>query len=186
MMNRGDDILHYGHAVLRRKAAPVGKLDAAVADLAARLTSTLERAGGLGLAAPQIGAGLCVIAYDIGDGPQVRINPRVAKSEGEQTSVEGCLSLPGLYGEVKRAECVVVSGRDLQGRAVTSEAGDLLARVLQHEIDHLQGVLFVDRVDPDTLYWALGDAGHDDESQRVPTTLEDALKVFEARMASRR
>jgi peptide deformylase len=172
--------------LVRRKAAPVGKFDDEADALARRLTACLERAGGLGLAAPQIGCGLRVIAYDIGEGPQVVINPRIARSGGVESSIEGCLSLPGLYGDVPRAQSVVVKGRDARGRRLTLDATDLLARVLQHEIDHLDGVLFVDRVDPGTVHWLVGGSQQDGEPQRVYTSLEDALKVFEARLASRR
>ncbi len=191
-MSESDDILHYGHVILRRKAAPVGKLDDQVADFAARLAACLERAGGLGLSAPQIGCSLRIIAYDIGEGPQVVINPRIARSEGLESSIEGCLSLPGLYGDVARAQSVVVKGRDARGRPLILDAADLLARVLQHEIDHLDGILFVDRVDPGTVHWLVGGSQQDREPQaahspqRVYTSVEDALKVFEARLASRR
>jgi len=184
-MSDNDEILHYGHSILRRKAAPVSEIDSEVADVGQRLITCLERAGGLGLAAPQIGSGLCVIAYDIGEGCDIILNPRIEKGEGRESSVEGCLSLPRLYGDVPRAGRVVVAGLDRRGRPVTIEAEDLLARVLQHEIDHLEGILFVDRVDPETLHWLVGDAQQEGEPQRVYTTLEDALKLFEARAASR-
>jgi peptide deformylase len=185
-MSDNDEILRYGHSILRRKAAPVSKTDSAVTDIADRLTTCLERAGGLGLAAPQIGSGLCVIAYDIGEGCDIIINPRIEESDGLAAGVEGCLSLPRLYGDVPRAERVIVKGLNRRGRPVTIEAQDLLARVLQHEIDHLDGILFVDRIDPETLHWLVGDAEQEGEPQRVYTTLEDALKLFEARAASRR
>lgn len=184
-MSENDEILRYGHPILRRKAKPVGDIDAGVEAVVRRMLESLECAGGLGLAAPQVGSGLCVIAYDIGEGPETLINPRLEESEGLESGVEGCLSFPRLYGDVPRATRVVVKARDLRGRPVTIEAADLLARVLQHEIDHLEGILFVDRVDPGTVHWLVGDARQEEEAQRVYTSVEDALKVFEARMASR-
>ena len=183
-MSDTDDILQYGHQVLRRKAKSVQKVNADIERLAERMAACLERAGGLGLAAPQVGAELCVVVYDIGEGPNCLINPRIHRSEGLEESLEGCLSLRGLYGDVPRATRVVVKARDLRGRPVTIEAEDLQARILQHEIDHLEGVLFVDRVNPETLHWVVGES-KDGEAQQVPTTLEDALKIFEARLASR-
>jgi peptide deformylase len=123
--------------------------------------------------------------YDIGEVAVALVNPQIRETKGSEESVEGCLSLPGLYGDVPRATRVVVEGRNLAGRPVTIDAADLLARVLQHEIDHLEGILFVDRVNPETLHWVVGNSQQEGESQKVPTTLEDALKLFEARMASR-
>ena len=185
-MSKVNDIVRYGHPVLRCRAEPVKKVNAEIERVVQRMTETLTAAGGLGLAAPQIGSKLCVIVYDVGDGPVALINPRLHQSKGAEASLEGCLSLPGLFGDVPRAARVTVKARDTRGRPVTIEAEDLLARVLQHEIDHLEGVLFVDRVIPETLHWVVGEARQEGEPQRVYTTLEDALKVFEARMASRR
>jgi len=183
-MSETNQIIRYGDPVLRRKAQPVKKVTPQVRDVAERMMDCLERAGGLGLAAPQVGCGLRLIIYDVGEGPVAVVNPRIQQSTGLVEAVEGCLSLPRLYGDVQRAEQVVVKATDLRGHPITIEAQDLLARVLQHEIDHLEGVLFVDRVNPATLHWLVGDAAQEDPQQRVQTTLEDALKVFEARQAS--
>lgn len=185
-MSEVNEILCYGHPVLRRKAARVRRIDGDVQRLIERMRACLERAGGLGLAAPQIGAGLRVMLYDIGEGPRALINPSLERSEGLESDLEGCLSLPGLYGNVPRATRVVLKGRDAQGRPVTLEAQDLLARILQHELDHLDGILFVDRVEPETLHWLVGDSSAQGEPARVPTTIADALKVFEARSAAQR
>lgn len=184
-MDRAEEIVRYGHPVLRRKAQPVNKVNAEVQAIAERMKACLEDAGGLGLAAPQVGSGLRIIVYDVGEGPVAVINPRITESRGLEEGLEGCLSLPGLYGDVPRATRVVVQGRNLAGRPITIDADDLLARVLQHEVDHLEGVLFVDRVNPQTLHWVVGGTEQGDEPQRVPTTLEGALKLFEARIASR-
>jgi peptide deformylase len=185
MMSGAHDIVRYGHPVLRCRAEPVKKVNAEVERVIQRMTDALGAAGGLGLAAPQVESRLCVIVYDMGEGPVALINPRLHASKGSEAGLEGCLSLPALFGDVPRAARVTVKARDVRGRPVTIEADELLARVLQHEIDHLEGVLFVDRVIPETLHWAVGDGRQEGEPQRVYTTLEDALKVFEARMASR-
>jgi peptide deformylase len=91
--------------------------------------------------------------------PTPVINPRVVKATGEQIGQEGCLSIPGLYGDVKRAQSVVVEAYDRKGRAVTYELEDMAARVMLHEIDHLDGILFIDKVDPATLHWMNPDEG---------------------------
>jgi peptide deformylase len=184
-MSDGNEIIRYGDPVLRGKAQPIKRVTREVRAIAERMVTRLEQAGGLGLAAPQVGCGLRLIAYDVGEGPVPIVNPRIERSTGLVEAVEGCLSLPRLYGNVARAERVVVKASDLHGHPITLEAEDLLARVLQHEIDHLEGVLFVDRVNPATLHWLVGDAERPDQQQRVHTTLEDALKVFETWQASR-
>jgi len=185
-MSDVEDIIRYGHPVLRRKAAPVHKINADVERVIERMNGCLAAGGGLGLAAPQVGSSLRVIVYDVGEGPCAVINPRLQESKGIEVGLEGCLSLPRLYGDVPRAARVVIRGRNPQGRPVTIEAGDLLARILQHEMDHLEGILFIDRVNPETLHWLVAEGGQEGEPQRVYTTLADALKIFEARMASRR
>ncbi len=101
---------------------------------------------GVGLAAPQVGISEQIIVVDIGEGPIVLINPRIIASKGKQLGKEGCLCVPGLYAEVERAEWVEVKGLNKEGKPVEYESHDLLARVFQHEIDHLSGLLFIDKV----------------------------------------
>ncbi len=105
------------------------------------------------------------------------IDPEIVSSRGSEVSDEGCLSLPRLFAEVSRPAEVVVRARDLHGKWIKVHGEGLLARALCHEIDHLNGRLFIDRADPDTFHWLLR-AGPDDEPIVQPTTLDEALKVF--------
>lgn len=155
---RHPDIVRLGHPALRQIARPVAKPDAETRRLVDRMKAAMRAEHGIGLAAPQVGVDLRVIIYSLPEerAPiHVLINPRIVSAKGEQTAVEGCLSLPYLHGEVTRAYEITVKGLDMLGRPVKRRASDLEARVIQHEIDHLDGVLFIDRVDPATLYWEL-------------------------------
>jgi len=117
--------------------------------LVKEMIETMYASKGVGLAAPQVGRNLRVIVYDVSeerDDPQVLINPRILESGGSQVSEEGCLSVPGLSGKVRRAARVLVEGRLLAGEPVRLEAECLAARMFQHECDHLDGVLFCDRL----------------------------------------
>jgi len=146
------EILTNQNPVLRKISRPVAKVTKEIRELAANMEETLMAAPGIGLAAPQVGELLRVIVADIGEGLHVLINPKIIKKSGTQTFVEGCLSLPGIEGPVERANKVTVKALDLKGRTVEVEAEGLLATVFQHEIDHLDGKLFVDRVaDPNLI-----------------------------------
>jgi peptide deformylase len=145
------DIRMYGEPVLREHAAPVTVFDEQLARLGADLLETLHAAHGAGLAAPQVGVLRRMFAYDVGEDPDtgehphgVLVNPAITASEGEQHGEEGCLSMPGLYFELTRAEKIWVSAQDLSGQHLDLTGEGLLARVFQHEIDHLDGVLFID------------------------------------------
>lgn len=139
-------------AVLRRRAQPVRSVTREVVELIDRMFVTLREARGLGLAAPQVGVSRRVIVVEVGERRMALVDPELLRQEGEVVGTEACLSIPGLLGDVPRAERVVVRGRNRRNRSVTVEAEGLLARVLQHEIDHLDGILFTDRVrDPKTL-----------------------------------
>jgi peptide deformylase len=140
----------FGDPVLREPARPVESFDPALRRLAEDMIVTMHEAPGVGLAAPQVGRSLRLIVFDVGeeeDAARALANPELLNEWGEQLEEEGCLSLPGLYYPVRRAERVAARGFDLEGHEVTIEAGDLLARVLQHEVDHLNGVLFIDRLE---------------------------------------
>jgi len=183
MTNR---ILQYGHPVLRKKAERVGRITPAVRRIADTLAEVLAESGGLGLAAPQIGEPVRVfVFFDTNGNLVTAIDPKLTKAEGEVIDLEGCLSLHRLYGDVPRAQRVVVKAKSLSGKPITLSGEGLAARVLQHELDHLDAVLFVDRVLPDTLHWVVGEPDESGELHREYTTLEDALKVFEMRMAGK-
>ncbi len=141
----------YGDPVLRKHCVPVDKIDDSIRKLVEDLVETLENARGLGLAAPQIGVAKRVIAVvqDEGDGKRIRhvlINPEIVSSCGEEVCEEGCLSIPGIFVELKRPRSVVVAGITPDGEKVTLDASGLVARAFLHEIDHLDGVLFIDRI----------------------------------------
>ncbi|CAN1484777.1 Def N-formylmethionyl-tRNA deformylase [Fimbriimonadaceae bacterium] len=140
--------------VLRAVAAPVPKITKKTQFLIDDMVRIMKKASGIGLAAPQVGVSsrLIVIAPDDMK-PMALINPRVIREEGEQIGQEGCLSIPGLYGDVIRAAYIEVEAIDRRGNLITLELEGLPARVVLHEVDHLDGVLFTDKVDPKTLNW---------------------------------
>ncbi len=137
----------FGDPVLRRAAAPVTDFDKELRTLVSDLTDTMLEAPGAGLAAPQIGVGLRVFTWYVDGEVGHLVNPSLDLSEELQEGPEGCLSLPGLYLPCSRAFSVVATGFDQHGEPVRIEGTELLARALQHETDHLDGVLFLDRLD---------------------------------------
>ncbi len=139
-------IVKKGNRVLREKARPVKKVNDTVLKLLDNLADTLYDAEGVGLAAPQIGISKRVIVVDIGEGIIELINPEVIAGEGEATDLEGCLSIPSVQGLVSRHAKIKVRGINREGDIIEIEATGLLARALQHEIDHLEGILFTDKV----------------------------------------
>lgn len=136
----------YPASVLRRMASPVEAVEHRLIRLAEEMAETMYLSRGIGLAAPQVGESCCLIVVDIGDGLLELYNPKIVAAEGEEAEKEGCLSVPEITLEVKRAAKVVVEGMSRNGKQVRVEAEDLLARVLQHEIDHLNGTLIIDRI----------------------------------------
>ena len=142
------------HKVLRGKAKRVGRIDDFVRRLIDDMIETLRDAPGVGLAAPQVGVPLRVIVVEYEDQLHTVINPEIVKSSGTVTDDEGCLSAPHWQGPVTRATNVVVKGRDRDGKEVRIKAEGWLARIFQHECDHLEGTLFLDRVhDRSQLHW---------------------------------
>lgn len=144
-----------GDPVLKQRSREVEELDGTLATLVDTMYTTMYDAVGLGLAAPQVGVRKRLFTYDVGEGPRVLINPEVVETSGEAGFEEGCLSIPGLRFEVQRPERVTVRGIGLDGREQVFEDDDMLARVFQHELDHLDGILLIDRLDPDTRKLAL-------------------------------
>ncbi|MBI4619252.1 MAG: peptide deformylase [Desulfobacterales bacterium] len=142
-------ILTYPDPVLKKKAKPVEIIDERIKKLAEDMIETMYAAPGVGLAAPQVGESLRVITVDVTrkeEGLIVLINPEIISSEGECTEEEGCLSVPDFKEIVQRKEKVLVKGLDLEGRKIQIPAEGLLAIAFQHEIDHLDGILIIDRV----------------------------------------
>ena len=144
---------YYGDPVLRKRAEPVTEITEAERQLAEQMLLTLEATGnGIGLAATQVGVLKRLIIVNIGEDddeeyePLVLFNPEILSAEGEVVAEEGCLSIPDVTADVKRPESIVVEGIDIQSEPVHIETDGLLARVLLHEIDHLNGVLFIDRI----------------------------------------
>jgi len=159
-------ILQYGDPVLRAKGNPIDKIDNLIRELAQNMLETMQAANGIGLAAQQVGEPLQLTVIDISQVedrpstmklhgrdvdprtamPLILINPQVTLGEGSATGTEGCLSFPEITGEIERAESVNVRAQTLEAKTIEIEATGLLARALQHEADHLNGILFIDRM----------------------------------------
>lgn len=154
-MNR--EIRTYGDPVLATRADDVDNIDGKVVRLADQMLQAMYKAPGIGLAAPQIGVQKQIFVYDIDDEPTVLVNPRIVESSGEWSYDEGCLSIPGLYVELIRPKEVLLTALDLEGNEIQIEADELLARLFQHELDHLNGVLMFDRMSEEQRREALSE-----------------------------
>ena len=151
----GYDIRTYGDPVLAAVADEVENIDGKLVRLSQSMIQAMYKAPGLGLAAPQIGVQKKIFVYDIDGEPVTLINPRIVESSGEWLYDEGCLSIPGLYVEMLRPKQVLLEAIDLNGNEIKVEADELLARLFQHELDHLEGVLMFDRMTADQRKEAL-------------------------------
>ncbi|MEI2663942.1 peptide deformylase [Rossellomorea sp. LJF3] len=142
-------IVMHPDAILEKECEKVTDFDKKLKKLLANMYDTMIEADGVGLAAPQVGIDLQVAVVDVGDdsGTIELINPEIVQAKGSQTDLEGCLSFPGLYGEVTRPYSIKVRTQDRKGRTVEFQAEDFLARAIQHEIDHLHGILFTTKVE---------------------------------------
>jgi len=149
-MIKARPVLIYGDPRLKQPSRPVSD-PAGCAALVGRMREIMEESGGIGLAAPQIGEHQRIIIWKIGEEEGVLINPELTPGKELEIGVEGCLSVPGMAADVRRALRVRARGLSLDGRALEFLAEGLLARVLQHEVDHLDGILFVERAEPGTL-----------------------------------
>ncbi len=154
-------IRQYGDPVLKQATKDVEEVDGTVAKLVDDMVETMYAAPGVGLAANQVGVQRRLFVYDIGDGPRAIINPRIVEASGEWTFEEGCLSVPGLSWQIVRPNQVHLVGLDLDGEEISIEADEYEGRVFQHEVDHLDGTLLLERLN---------------EEQR-----RDALKILRAR-----
>jgi len=130
---------------LREKSKPVKAISSNITKLVKNMLETMYDANGVGLAAPQIGVLKRVIVIDVGEGSIALINPEITEASGEETETEGCLSCPGLLGDVSRNAKVKVKAINIEGKEVVIEGEGFLARALQHEIDHLEGIIFLDK-----------------------------------------
>jgi peptide deformylase len=145
------DIRYFGDPVLRTRADDVTVVDAALVKVTEKMIATMYEAPGLGLAAPQVGIGKRLFVYDLHDGAgaKVLVNPIVKESRGEWTYDEGCLSVPGLSWEIVRPKEIHLVGFDLDGNEVDVEADELMSRLYQHEMDHLDGKMLIDYLEED-------------------------------------
>ena len=141
-------IRHLPDPVLRQKAKRVSAIHGSIQRLIDDMEETRQQANGVGLAAPQIGVSLRVVVIRMPDEePVIIINPKMVKRAGEREVIEGCLSIPGYTGEIKRSISVTVKGQDRQGKAIRLKGTGLLAQALEHELDHLNGILYVDHIE---------------------------------------
>ncbi|MCX5800297.1 MAG: peptide deformylase [Candidatus Eisenbacteria bacterium] len=144
-------VVTYGNPLLKRRAREITEIDDSVRKLAEEMFETMERSRGVGLAAPQVGVPLRVIVLSVpmDDGTRWKcaiVNPELVSKNGKMTSEEGCLSVPGIYEEITRAEEIEVKGLDLEGKEIRVKGKGLLAKAVQHEMDHIDGILIVDRL----------------------------------------
>jgi peptide deformylase len=144
-------ILKFGAPELQRPSEPVENFDRKLRDLARDMLETMYAAPGIGLAAPQVGVNLRLLVVDTSAGEEkgnqiILVNPEIPEQEGEQKGEEGCLSIPGFTALVVRPQRIRIAGQDTRGNRFEMEAEDLLARVLCHEVDHLEGILYLDRI----------------------------------------
>ena len=172
----------YGDPVLRKKAKPVRKIDDELRELIEEMIEAMVEDDGAGLAAPQVGESiqLIVVKIDWEEDSEIvsLINPRVVGASGTQEGMEGCLSLPTLRGKVERHQQVTVQGIAPDGSEVSLEAEGLVARAFEHEIDHLNGIMFVDRADPDSLRWLIPDPDEECGYRLEATNMKEARRAF--------
>lgn len=159
-------IFTIGAPELRGKSNPVTKFDARLGLILRDMADTMYQANGVGLAAPQVGIQRRLVVIDVGDGLVELVNPEIIGTEGECGMVEGCLSVPGRRGMVTRPEKVSLRAQDKTGKTFTIEAEGLFARAIQHELDHLDGVLYVDKMDYEVFEDAETEDGSDNQEQK--------------------
>lgn len=148
----------FGDPVLASQAAVVTNIDGKIARIIEEMFDTLyDSDSGIGLAAPQVGIQRQIFVWDMDDEPMVILNPTIAESDGEWVYDEGCLSIPGLYVEMTRPKTVLMKGIDMNGNEISLEADELEARLFQHELDHLNGVLMFDRMQPEQRKQAIAE-----------------------------
>jgi peptide deformylase len=148
------EIKKYPDPILRSKSAEIKETTSEIQDLGRKMIKVMSESDGIGLAGPQVGVSKRIIVVMTGEGPEVFINPKIIAMDKERELMEeGCLSVPGLFLKIKRPKGVEVEALTLQGKKVRIKAEGLLARIFQHEIDHLNGILFVDRISLRQKLW---------------------------------
>lgn len=167
------EIRMFGDPVLRQRAPEVTDLDGDLARLVDTMIETMHEAQGVGLAAPQVGVQKRLYTYDVGDGPGVVVNPEIVEASGEWVYDEGCLSVPGFHFEIVRPKLVTVRGVDLDGKEVVIEGDELMGRLIQHEIDHLDGLLLLDRLEKATRKEAMRELRRRAEEGTLATTIDE-------------
>jgi len=178
----------WGDPVLKKRAAAVSRITRAERELIEDLKETMAAADGAGLAAPQVGVSKRIFTFRIGEEVHVLINPRITKREGKIIGEEGCLSIPGVQAEVARAKYVVITGKDENGKSVTyrledSEETGRAGTCVQHELDHLNGDLYIEKAEPNTLSWLIEDENEmgEPEIALLEATPEEILKSYRAK-----
>lgn len=157
------NIREFGDEVLNKKCKEVKEMTPRIKDLIEDMLETMYESNGVGLAAPQVGVLKRVVVIDVtGEDPYILINPRILETDGEQTGQEGCLSLPGRYGKVTRPNYVKAEALDVNMKPIIVEGTELLARAICHEVDHLDGHLFVEKVEGNLV-----DVRYDDEDEEI-------------------
>ena len=178
-------ILTYGHPTLRKKTAPIQRVSEDIRKLISDMIQTMEENMGLGLAAPQIGYLHRVIVASVEEQTYVLINPKITKrSREKEIALEGCLSLPRLYADVERHQRITVTAKSRAGKSISLEAKDMLARVLQHEIDHLAGVLITDKYVDNSLRWMV--SSMNDEGEETLDLLQTTIQEVENHFRTQR
>ena len=179
----------WGDPILTKRAAAVDRVTKDERRLIDNMFETMEAADGAGLAAPQVGVSKRIFVFRRGDDFHALINPKILQREGSKTGDEGCLSIPGAQGKVQRAAKVLISGRDQRGKAIEWECEDgeeqgRAGAAVQHELDHLDGILYVTKCEPDTLSWLL--EATDDEGEEIialkKITPDEILQAYKSRI----
>ena len=162
---------------MKQRAKDVTDVDGALVRVVNTMVETMYDASGVGLAAPQVGVQKRMFTYDVGEGAEVLINPEIVETEGEWAYEEGCLSIPGFHFEIVRPKLVTITGVDIDGREVVIQGDELLGRVFLHELDHLDGVLMIDRLDPDERKRALRELRDVDLNAAARERLDDVRQL---------
>lgn len=182
----------WGDPILKKRASAVDRLTAQDKQLIQDMIETMLDTDGAGLAAPQVGVSKRIFVFRRGEEIHALINPKIIRREGKAVGTEGCLSIPGVQGEVKRAAVVTITGRNEKGKIVTLTCEDgeeqgRAATCVQHELDHLNGVLYVEKLEPDTLSWLIESTDENGEEiiELVAAEPEEVLHAYKLRRLPR-